>query len=257
MQFGRAYADGTYVSGYFGYDDVTIAGLTAQHQRIAIVNSTYWYGDGKTSGLLGLAYPYMTSLDGPYENQPLYDPIFTTLWKNKLISPMFSVALSRAIEQKPNGKADDRGSETSYLAFGGLPPVKYDESSWARTPIQNMSAVTAWGLETQEHGLYVITAEAYVWGPPGASGVGGGGVSVDVETLSTNTTQFPVLVDVGSTLSILPRSKFLFLFHFLFLFYFLFFIFYFLFFIFYFLFFIFYFLFFIFHFSFLYHQQSK
>ncbi|KAK5657997.1 hypothetical protein OQA88_2551 [Cercophora sp. LCS_1] len=194
VTFGRAYADGTFVSGYFGYDEVVIAGLTAHHQRLAIVNYTYWYGDGRTSGLLGLAYPYMTSLDGSSPDQPLYDPIFTTLWKDKQITPMFSIALSRAVN-----KTGVDISETSYLALGGLPPVKYEEESWARVKIQNMGEVKAWGLETEEHGLYVITAENYVWGTRDQDGKG-------VEGLARNETQFPVLVDVGSTLTILPRT---------------------------------------------------
>ena len=196
VQFGRAYVDGTFVQGYFGFEDVSIGGLTAQHQRIAIVNYTYWYGDGRTSGLLGLAYPYMTSLDGSSPDQPLYDPVFTTLWKDNQIAPLFSMALSRYADQSPTQPppATDAGHETSYLALGGLPPVAYDDASWARTPIQNMSALTRWGLETQEHGLYVITAESYVYGRGPADG------------LVHNTSQFPVLIDAGSTLTILPKG---------------------------------------------------
>ncbi|KAK1759825.1 hypothetical protein QBC47DRAFT_420693 [Echria macrotheca] len=189
VSFGRAYVDGTFVSGYFGYEDVTLAGLTAKHQRLAIVNSTYWYGDGRTSGLLGLAYPYMTSLDGADASQPLYDPIFTTLWKDKLIDPVFSMALSRAADQTVKQPAADEGHETSYLAFGGLPPVSYDAASWARTPILPMSAIN---MDTQELGLYLIRAESFVYGQKG--------------NLTTNGTAWPVLIDAGSTLSVLPRS---------------------------------------------------
>ncbi|KAK0640705.1 aspartic peptidase domain-containing protein [Cercophora newfieldiana] len=198
VSFGRQYADGTFVEGYFGFEDVTVGGLTAKRQRLGIVNNTYWQGDGRVSGLLGLAYPYMTSLDGPYETQPLYDPVFTTLWKEKLISPMFSIALSRHVDQSPTQSPVDPSLETSYLALGGLPPVSYDEDSWARTPIQDMSTLKAWGITTKEHGLYILTAEAYVYG--NANGT----FTVTGEGLSRNVSQFPVTIDAGATLTYMP-----------------------------------------------------
>ncbi|KAK3350264.1 aspartic peptidase domain-containing protein [Lasiosphaeria hispida] len=187
VEFGRSYADGTFVRGFFGFEDVTIGGLTSKLQRIALVNYTYWFGDGKTSGLLGLAYPYMTSLDGPNEDQPLYDPVFTSLWKDKQILPLFSMALSRYADQSAGQKGSDEGHENSYLALGGLPPVSYDEASWARTPIQSMSVLTDWGLDTQERGLYVITPDAYVFGKTNTS------VPLSEAGLATNTTHIPVL----------------------------------------------------------------
>jgi len=202
VSFGRQYADGTFVEGYFGYEDVTVGGLTAKRQRLGIVNSTYWEGDGRVSGLLGLAYPYMTSLDGPYETQPLYDPVFTTLWKEKLISPLFSIALSRHIDQSPTQSPVDPSHVTSYLALGGLPPVGYDDKSWARTPIQDMSALRSWGLTTKEHGLYVLTAEAYVYGNANGTFV------VSGEGLPRNSSQFPVTIDAGATLSYMPTGEF-------------------------------------------------
>jgi hypothetical protein len=201
VSFGRQYTDGTFVEGYFGYEDVTIGGLMAKHQRLGIVNSTYWQGDGRVSGLLGLAYPYMTSLDGPYESQPLYDPVFTTLWKEKLITPMFSIALSRHFDQSPKQNPVDPSHTTSYLALGGLPPVSYNEDSWARTPIQDMSALKSWGLTTSEHGLYVLTAEAYVYG--NANGT----FTVTGQGLPRNESQFPVTIDAGATLTYMPTSE--------------------------------------------------
>ncbi|KAK3938550.1 hypothetical protein QBC46DRAFT_317501 [Diplogelasinospora grovesii] len=207
--FSRSYTDGTFVRGYFGYEDVTIGGLTAKHQQLAIVNYTYWYGDGLTSGLLGLAYPLMTSLNGESpQSQKAYDPVFTTMWKSKLVLPLFSIALSRDEEEnKKNGTAvapPKTGStnETSFLALGGLPPVDYDDGSWARTPIQSMQLLKEWGLDnTTERGLYVIVADSYVYGRTNSTS------SVPLaDQLTKNTTQFPVMVDAGSTLTILPTD---------------------------------------------------
>ncbi|KAK3987995.1 aspartic protease PEP3 [Cladorrhinum sp. PSN332] len=185
--FGRAYMDGTFVTGFFGYEDVTIGGLTAKHQQVALVNYTFWQGDGRTSGLLGLAYPYMTGLDGPEEGQPAYDPVFTTLWKDKLIDPIFSIALSRS-----SNEAEEQPEEESYLALGGLPPVAVDEKTWAKSEIRGIDAIPEWGFETKEKGLYIIEPDGWV---------------IDGNKNSTQTkTTFPVLIDVGATLSILPKS---------------------------------------------------
>ncbi|KAL2255146.1 hypothetical protein VTK26DRAFT_4009 [Humicola hyalothermophila] len=163
--------------------DVRVGDLTARGQRIALVNYAYWRGDGQTSGLLGLAYPFLTSLDGPVENQPPYDPVFTTLWKSGAVEPLFSIALSR----------NESGRE-SYLALGGLPPVEVDDETWARSPLLPMSAVPEWMLETEEKGMYIIKPAAFVLG--GKEG----------EEVTRDTTQIPVLIDVGATLSMLPRA---------------------------------------------------
>ncbi len=55
--FVRSYADGTFALGYFGYEDVTVGGLSAKHQQLGLANFPHWFGDGSSSGLLGLAYP--------------------------------------------------------------------------------------------------------------------------------------------------------------------------------------------------------
>lgn len=98
------------------------------HQQVALVNYSYWFGDSVTSGLMGLAYPLLTSAyegDDPdadtEDSQVVYNPIITTLIDEGLIEPIFSLAL-------------DRNSDDGYLALGGLPPVNYT-GSFASTPI--------------------------------------------------------------------------------------------------------------------------
>ncbi|KAK4153821.1 hypothetical protein C8A00DRAFT_43322 [Chaetomidium leptoderma] len=187
--FVRSYVDGTFVSGFYGQEDVTIGGITAHNQRLALVNYTYWHGDGQTSGLLGLAYPYLTSLDGSDQNQPPYDPVFTTMWRSGAIDPVFSIALSRSEDQgNQTGSGPSSGQKESYLALGGLPPVDVDEQTWARTPIHSMKAVPQWGFETDERGMYIIKPDAFVVAKAG------NGSDPDVE-LVRNTTQIPVLID--------------------------------------------------------------
>lgn len=81
---------------------------------------------------MGLAYPLLTSAyegtdpDADTEaTQVEYDPIITTLIKEGLIEPVFSLAL-------------DRNSDSGSLALGGLPPGNYT-GSFASTPILMVS----------------------------------------------------------------------------------------------------------------------
>jgi hypothetical protein len=158
-----------------------------------MVNYTYWYGDGRASGLLGLAYPFMTAVDG---NIDQYNPIFTNMWERDFIMPLFTLGLSR----ETNGSKVN--ATESYLAFGGLPPVAYDDSTWSRTPILSMSEVPGWGVTGDVRGLYVISADAYVYGKLNLT------AKDPYAGLAVNTTQFPVLVDCGSSLTILPAGMF-------------------------------------------------
>lgn len=93
------------------------------------MNYSYWEGDEVSSGLMGLAYPLLTSAYAgtntsadSYDTQVEYNPIITTLIDEGLIEPVFSLAL-------------DRSSDSGYLALGGLPPVNYT-GSFASTPIK-------------------------------------------------------------------------------------------------------------------------
>lgn len=115
-----------------GYENVTVAGITVENQEVALVNYSYWYGDNVTSGLMGLAYPLLTSAyagtntsTDSLETQVEYSTIITTMIKEALIEPVFSLAL-------------DRNSDSGYLALGGLPPVNHS-GSFASTPILMVS----------------------------------------------------------------------------------------------------------------------
>lgn len=120
------------MTGVFGYENVTVAGITVE-QQVALVNYSYWFGDSVTSGLMGLSYPLLTSAYAgsdpsadTEDSQVVYNPIITTLIDDGLIAPVFSLAL-------------DRNSDSGYLALGGLPPVNYT-GSFASTPIKIVSS---------------------------------------------------------------------------------------------------------------------
>ncbi|CAP67077.1 uncharacterized protein PODANS_4_4490 [Podospora anserina S mat+] len=166
--FVRSYMDTTFVSGYYGFEDVTVGSITAKNQRVGVVNYTFWAGDGLTSALR---------------------------------SP--GRVGTRA---RPDGEV--RTPEGSYLALGGLPPVEVDEESWARTKIHGVDAIPEWMFEQSDLGLYIIKPDSWVYGretedvTPAEADQG----AVTTHGLTTNTTQFPVLIDVGATLSLLPKG---------------------------------------------------
>jgi hypothetical protein len=109
------YGSGETVSGPMGYADVSCGGVHVSKQQVGLVNSTYWHGNNVTSGILGLAYPSITS--GFYGqigeeaiwNTAPYTPWFTKAVKQGAVAPIFSVAL-------------ERNSTNGVLAWGGLPP---------------------------------------------------------------------------------------------------------------------------------------
>jgi hypothetical protein len=133
------YGDGSQVAGEVGYEDITIAGVTVRKQETLLIDTVAYVGDGVTSGILGLAYPIVGRVfkNGSTGAQQIpgspahhkYDPIFTNMYKQKLVPPVFSVSL-------------DKKKQSGYLAFGGLPPVDVS-MDFGKTPIRIVSALPA------------------------------------------------------------------------------------------------------------------
>lgn len=88
------YADLEFLTGTVGFDTMTVAGLTATRQEIGVVTDAAWEGDGVNSGLMGLAFPDLTSVyngsdpneDSAANNIP-YDPFFFTAVKQGKVAP--------------------------------------------------------------------------------------------------------------------------------------------------------------------------
>lgn len=55
--FNITYGDGEFLRGIFGFEPVTIAGITVQNQQVAVVDFAAWFGDGVSSGLIGVVFP--------------------------------------------------------------------------------------------------------------------------------------------------------------------------------------------------------
>ncbi|KAI5864102.1 acid protease [Durotheca rogersii] len=129
QHFVIKYGDGESVKGRLGYLNVEFAGVSVPDQEVAIVNQAAWRGNSVTSGILGLAYPSLTSAywgdDLDNDNQYLvapYSPLFTSMIVNGLVEPYWSLALYR-------------NSSLGTVSVGGMPPVDLGGSEHASTPI--------------------------------------------------------------------------------------------------------------------------
>ena len=197
--FNITYGDLEFLSGDFGYEDVTVAGITAKNQQVALVNRAYWTGDGVTSGLMGLAYPLLTSAfkgddstNDSLATQVVYNPIFTTMVNEKQVNPVFSLAC-------------ERNSSSGYLALGGLPPVRVS-SPFASTPIRKLEVYNETEMLTH-YSFYTIVADAYIYQGSGTPGGGvGGWWNRLVSWPGISFDQFPIIVDSGTTLLYLPSK---------------------------------------------------
>ena len=189
--FYIAYADDSYGQGIVGYDKVTIANITVAKQEIGLVNETAWLGDNQTSGLIGLAYPVLTSAyngtdpdeDYPFDNTSnfVYSPLMNTIFNvEKLAQPIFSMALSRNPATKGYG---------GLLTIGGIPdttlPTVNSSSKFTTVPIQKTPDL----LDDPVYAWYLINASFAI----GKS-----------HNQAPNT---QVIIDSGTTLNYIPTHE--------------------------------------------------
>jgi len=177
VNFNITYGDGEYLTGIFGYEQVTLANITV-NQTVAVVNEAAWEGDNTTSGLTGFAYPAITSQyagTDPADDttQILYNPIFTTMYTDGLVSPLFSLAILRDLEG-PSG----------YLALGGVPPIDFVQN-FTSTPI----LITTIEYYPDALDFYTINIE---------------GIVLNGKTLAGSDSTKDYIVDSGTTLNYLP-----------------------------------------------------
>jgi hypothetical protein len=111
------YGDGEIVYGPVGYSDISLGNITVTRQECGLANTTYWYGNNETSGVLGLAYPSLTNaylgsgMEHNWLDEVSYSPVFTNMVNQGLVLPYFSIAINR-------------NSSGGLIAWGGIPPVK-------------------------------------------------------------------------------------------------------------------------------------
>jgi hypothetical protein len=117
LHLAVGYGSGEFITGPLGKVNLTVAGLEVKDQLCGLANRTFWFGNNETNGIIGLAYPALTSAyygnstEGRPQFSSQYTPFFTTLVNQGEIEPYFSVALSRH-------------SSEGVIAWGGLPPME-------------------------------------------------------------------------------------------------------------------------------------
>jgi hypothetical protein len=128
LHFHLRYGSGEKVSGPMGYSDISCGGVSVSEQQVGLANTTYWHGNNVTVGILGLAYPSITSAyfgeigDEAEWNAITYTPFFTSAITQGSIDPLFSVAIMK-------------NSSEGVLAWGGLPPFHLHRGEPAATDL--------------------------------------------------------------------------------------------------------------------------
>ena len=176
------YGSGELVEGYLGYEDVTVAGVTVDHQEIALISKAFWRGDGVSSGILGFAFSSLTSayrgsdLAG-YSSANLvhYTNFIGNVVQQGKVDPSFSVVLAR------NGGQ-------SQVAIGGLPTIDFDHD-FTSVPLEIYQFDPREGpVAASQYTYYTIELDAFVLGD---------------NDIGSN---LHVIVDSGTTLTYLPAA---------------------------------------------------
>lgn len=193
--FGIEYGAGI-ASGAMAYEDVSLNGLSVKGQKVAIANISNPMGDGGVnSGLLGLAYPSLSSAhpanhtnnETYWYDRIAYDPLLFTMHKNGLIDPYFSLALAHT----PQNASRAFGG---YLTIGGIPPVKHSPN-FSSVPVEILDSIPrniTSGLHARSYWLSTVSSVTY--------GPSSGG------KLKTNSTSFKFFLDSGNYIQYLPSA---------------------------------------------------
>jgi hypothetical protein len=189
--FSTAYADSSYVTGIMATETVTLGNITVPMQPIGIIDNAKFITDGITSGLTGLGFPSITNaypkegttLPVKSSNRPphiRYNPLFTSMHAKGLVKPFFSIAVPR-----PN-------QGLGALGLGGLPGGSIKHTGiFAKARFEYLAYSAAKATEQpQEYKFYAVSA----------SGFKVDGRSSPIETMKTQ-----MVVDTGSTLTMLPE----------------------------------------------------
>ncbi|KAG7114321.1 aspartic-type endopeptidase like protein [Verticillium longisporum] len=178
IHFTLGYGSGERVSGPMGYSDLTVAGITVKQTQVGLANQTFWYGNNVTQGILGMAYPALTSAysgslsENRQAFQIPYAPFFTTMVQQGLSDASFSVALAR-------------NSSNGLIAWGGrtgLPTTGPTASTdLIVANINPTRSETAW-----KYSYYTIIVEGVQWGQ------------------TVDSTHCAYIVDTATTLTYVP-----------------------------------------------------
>lgn len=198
--FGVYYGAGI-ASGLLGHETVAIAGVTVPEQVIGVVNKASNAGDGFNSGLMGLAFPAITSahpgtlVDNStflYNRVP-YDPLGFHMANCGLIKPFFSLGIERTA-------FDDATGPGGYLGLGEIVPVSH-KTDWTRTPVVPLPQIPV-AVAGNKTAYWALQVKSVTYGPGGCS-------SGDIQSrsaLDTNSTSFNAILDNGNPTTFLPSA---------------------------------------------------
>lgn len=178
------------MTGVVGLETITVGGLSVTKQEFGLVDTAAYKGDGVTSGILGLAFPNLTTVHSGTDvmkdnvtNFAHYNPFFFTAVAQKAVSkPFFSFSLNRGSWQAQVNSTFDQN--LGYLSFGGMAPVKTMDPV-VTVPIQQWHASSG-----MMYAYYLIDVDSFVF---------------NGSTHSTGSTMQAVL-DTGTTVNFLPPA---------------------------------------------------
>ncbi|KAJ5627517.1 hypothetical protein N7528_004944 [Penicillium herquei] len=191
--FGVEYGAGL-ASGVMAYEQVSMGNITVDRQKVGIANDSNPMGDGVNSGLLGLAYPSLTSAhplndtsnSSYWENRLVYNPLLYTMSDEGLIDPYFSLALAHTSQNEST-------SFGGYMTLGGLPPVPHS-SHFSNVPVEITSDIPLWYTSGKKVRSYWSTTISNVT------------FGSSLNNMTTNSTSFQAFFDSGNYISYLPSA---------------------------------------------------
>ncbi|KAJ7058495.1 acid protease [Mycena amicta] len=196
------YGSGEFLAGLTGFDTLTIGDVSVTQQEFGIPDQNAFLGDGVSEGVLGLAFPGLTSVYNVSDrhqaagvNHIVYDPFFVNAVKQgKVKNPYFSHSLDRpTLEEQEN---DPFVSKLGFFSLGGIVPVPTKAESTVTLPVigyapdANGFFVPSLNTSQPHYRLlwYSIIVDGYVF--PASQNL----------TTASNSTFF----DSGTTLNLLP-----------------------------------------------------
>lgn len=183
-----------------GYEDVSLGGLTVPRQQVALVTSGFWQGDSETSGLMGFAYPSLTSsTQETYygDIQKPYAPFFFNAIQQGLVPPVFTLALGR-------NTLDETIAGQIGLG-GGLPNIQ-TTTSFTSTPLR-AAQLSPNPLTATNFSYYTIIPDGFILqGQPyqQSSSQQQAFTYGDFAPTSDSPSDIPVILDSGTSLVYLP-----------------------------------------------------
>ncbi|KAK1984463.1 eukaryotic aspartyl protease [Colletotrichum cereale] len=177
IHFTLGYGSGERVSGPMGFSDIEVAGITVQQQQVGLANKTYWMGNNYTNGILGLAFPSITSAfigdmdeDRPAFQVP-YSPFFTSMVQQGLSADSFSVSLVR--------------NSSGLIGWGGRTGLPVDgPTAYTNLIITTINPDRPEG--SWQYSYYTVLVDGIRWGS------------------TSDTRRFLYIVDTGTTLMYVP-----------------------------------------------------